>query len=201
MTEWTGPITKLQALNVCLSSMGEPEVATVDAGGLDAQMADRLLDETSATVQAKGWSWNREVHKLSPDINGFIYLPANVITADTTAYHASIDAVQRGLRLFNKKDNTYVFATFLTVDMLVLLPWDDLNFNMRLFVTASAAMILQQRLLGSAEVDKALKARTADAWNELMRDETRTGDYNMLRDSWTNASVLNRGMFSRGSSL
>lgn len=198
MSDWTQPMSRLQAVNVCLSAMGESKVESVDAGGLDAQLANELIDETSANLQGKDWYWNREFHQLSPDTNGFIWLPNNIIWADTYGPSANVDVVPRGLQLFNVTDSTYVFTDPLYVELRVHLEWDLLPFSARRFIAASAAMALQQRVLSSDSIDKMLAKHASDAWVDLVRTESKIADANMLKDNWSSAGVVNRGMFRRG---
>lgn len=203
MSDWTGLMTKLQAVNICLGGIGSSSVESVDAGGLDAQMASDLIDETSAYVQSEGWTWNTEIFKLSPDSSGFVFLPANTTNADMVGLSADINAVQRGQKLYDKDHNTFVFTQGATyyVEVQQCLVWDDLPQIVRIFIAASAAMVLQQRTLGNDVIDKDLQSKAKDAWNKIVRADLRDGDYNMLRDNWSSLSVVQRGYFSRGNYL
>lgn len=202
MSDWTGLMTKLQAVNICLGGIGTTSVDDVDAGGLDAQMASDLIDETTAYVQGEGWTWNSETITLTPDADGFLNLPANIIEADTSALSNTVDAVQRGLRLYDKDNNTFVFkAGSYSVDVTLNLTWDELPQTVRVFIAATAAMLMQQRTLGNDNLDKDLQARAKDAWVKIIRADMRDGDYNMLRDNFSSLSVVQRGFFSRGAYL
>jgi hypothetical protein len=148
------PMTKLDAVNICLSSMGEPVVNSLDGAAVDAQMASDLVDETSRSVQSMGWYWNYEIHTLSPNVNGEIVLPQNTMRVDTIESDRATKVVQRGLKLFNTVDSTYQFSDPLKVEMYVQLPFDDLPTAAKQFITIRAARLLQQRLLGSDTLDK-----------------------------------------------
>ena len=95
------PMTKLEAVNVCLSSIGEPPVNDIDTAGIDAQLASDIVDEISRTVQLKGWHWNRETHTLSPNNLGELVLPTNTAKVDSTGVENAFDVVRRGGRLFD----------------------------------------------------------------------------------------------------
>lgn len=203
MTDWTSQMTKLQAINICLNSVGTSSVEDVDAGGLDAQMASDLLDETCYYVQAEGWAWNRETFRMSPDADGFINLPANVSNVEVATLSNDLDVAQRGLKLYDRANNTYVFKQGMTVylDTIINLAWDDLPTPMRIFITATAAMTLQERILGNDVLDKDLAKRAQDAWVKLVRADNRDTKPNMLHDNFSSASVSNRGFFNRGAYL
>lgn len=198
MVDITQPMTKLEAINICLSSMGEPAVNTLEDAGVDAQMAADLIDETSRGVQLKGWHWNRETHKLQPDQQGFINLPVNVAKVDSTSADANVDVVQRGLKLYDRGKNTYTFTKSLTLELYVILPFDELPQAAKNYIAYDAACKFQRRLLGSDTIDKFLVDARTEARHELVRDDIQVSDPNMLRDNWTTASIVQRGFFRRG---
>lgn len=198
MAYYNAPMTKLEAVNICLSGMGEPVINSLDNASVDAQMASDLVDEMSRTIQSRGWYWNREKHTITPNISGEIVLPANTIRIDTIEYDRINEVVQRGLKLFNKATNSYQFDDGLTVEIYVLLPFEELPLAARLLVAYRAARVLQERLLGSGTLSQFAKDAEQSAFLTLLQEETEVGDYNMLNDSWQTASILNRGTFSRG---
>lgn len=191
------PMTKLDAVNICLSSMGEPVVNSLDGAAVDAQMASDLVDETSRSVQSMGWHWNYERHTLSPDVNGEIVLPQNTLRVDTIQDNRTTDVVQRGLKLFDVNNATYQFTDPLKVEMFVQLPFEDLPTSAKQFITVRASRTLQQRLLGSDTLDKYTKEAEMRAWVLLMQEEADTIDANML-DAWQTQRIIQRGYFARG---
>lgn len=191
------PLTKLDAVNICLSTMGEPTVNTLDGAAVDAQMASDLIDETSRSVQGIGWHWNREVHTLSPNVASQIILPANTIRVDTIDDSKSTDVVQRGGKLFDVENSTYTFTDPLKVEIYVQLSFEDIPFAAKQFITMRAARLLQQRLLGSETLYKFSAQDEQRAWAVLMQEECETADGNMLYDSWQTRSIVTRGYFSR----
>jgi hypothetical protein len=192
------PMTKLDAVNICLSSMGEPVINTLDGASVDAQIASDIVDEVSRSVQAEGWHWNRERHVLSPNSNKEILLPANTARIDTIEDDRYTDVIQRGGRLFNRSDNSYSFEKPLKLRIYVLLPFEDLPLAAKNYVTYKAARLFQQRVLGSETISKFNKEEEGRAWLTLLQAEADTGDYNMLTDSWQTYSILSRGHFARG---
>ena len=198
MTTYVNPMTKLQAVNICLSSMGEPPVSTLDSAAPDAQVISDIIDETSRAVQSIGWHWNIEKYTLSPNTNGELMLPNNTLRVDSVDASFDIDVIQRGLRLFNRGDNTYTFTDPITVEVFVGLPFDDLPFAAKQYIALSAARISQQRLLGSDSLYKFNVQDEQQAWLNLLRDESDVSDSNMLYDSYSTSSMLMRGAYSRG---
>jgi len=192
------PMTKLEAVNICLSSMGEPVVNTLDGAAIDAQMASDLIDETSRSVQGMGWHWNREQHTLSPNVSNEIVLPANTIRVDTVNESRSVNVVYRNGKLFDVENATFQFDKELKLEIYVVLPFEHIPFAAKQFVTARAARLLQVRLLGSETLNKFNMADEQRAWVALMQEEAETFDGNMLTDSWSTRSIITRGYFARG---
>ena len=192
------PMTKLDAVNIALSSMGEPVINTLDGASVDAQMAADLVDETSRSIQSQGWQWNRERHVLSPNVNNQIVLPANTARVDTVETDRPTDVIQRGGKLFDRANNTYTFDKTLILEIYVILPFEDLPLAAKNAIAYKAAMILQQRLLGSETLYKFAQAEAQRAWLTLLQEEAEVGDHNMLYDSWQTSSILNRSSFARG---
>ena len=198
MPTYVNPMTKLQAVNICLSSMGEPPVTTLDSAAPDAQVISDIIDETSRSVQSNGWHWNIEKYTLSPNINNEIVLPNNTLRVDSIETSSDIDVVQRGLRLYNREDNTYTFTDPLKIEVFVGLVFDDLPFAAKQYIALRSARISQQRLLGSDSLYKFNIQDEQAAWLNLVRDESDVSDRNMLYDSYSTSSMLMRGAYSRG---
>ena len=198
MFDVSTPLSKLRAVNIVLNAMGEPSINSLTDAGIDAEMAYELLNETSRFVQDKGWHWNKENHTLTPDTNGFLNLPKNVGKVDPIGINPDTTVIQRGTRLFNIIQSTYVFPLPITVELIVRLPWEDLPAAAQHFITYSSAQTFQTRQLGSTELDKEIAPRATAAWNDLVRAETQVRRPNMLKDSWSIQSALQRDLFARG---
>lgn len=195
---WQTPMTRLEAVNICLSSIGERPVSSLVDCGVDAQMASNILEETNRAIQNYGWEWNREIHTIEPDKDGNLMLPANVSRVRTINWEQDRKLVQRGLRLFDKVNNTYQFTQSVTVDIFVQLPFEELSSSVREAIASRAAMIFQERVMGNDGLDKMLKERYQAAWNTMVRSEMHTSRPNMLRDNASTANMLQRDYFNRG---
>lgn len=200
MAFYNTPLTKLDAVNIALNSIGESSIASLTDCPPDAQMAADLVDEQARSVQNIGWHWNRETITLTPDNSGFLNLPANISRVRSINGSRTSDVVQRGSKLYDRLNNTFVFTsgTQMEVEVYYLLPFEDLVPQAKDVIAYRAAMVFQQRVHAGSEVDKFLKESAQQAWHSLLRAEHAVGRPNMLRDNWSSASVVNRGQFSRG---
>lgn len=152
--------TQLEAVNAMLGHIGEAPVNTIsDASSLpiSASTAVSVLDEVSREVQSEGWHFNSEKDvTLSPNASGNIVFDSDVVFADVEDY--KLDVTQRGSKLFDRKNNTFVFTKDVKVFLIRLLDWEDLPEPARRYITLRASRIFQGRLVGSRELE-ALIAR------------------------------------------
>lgn len=198
MPYYNTPMTKLDAVNICLSSMGEPVINSLDGASVDAQMAADLIDEMSRSIQGQGWHWNRERHTLSPNTNQEILLPPNTARIDTIDLDKRVDVVQRGGRLFNRDTNSYTFDKPLSLEIYVILPFEDLPLAAKSHVTYRAARTLQQRILGSEVLSKFAGSEEQRSYIVLLQEEAEVADYNIIYGNRSTSSILSRVHFNRG---
>jgi len=189
------PTTELDAINTMLSSIGEAPVNTVeDNGVVDAVMARQILTTVSREVQARGWHFNTEKdYTLTPTFpEGEVRLPKTLLRIDTVKTHSDIDVVQRGNRLYDRRNHTYKFDKALKVDMVIMLPFDEMPEVARQFITIRSARIFQERVVGSGELSQFSLKDEMRALVALREFEADTADYNILTDSYSVARVLER---------
>lgn len=186
------PTTKLEAVNVCLTNIGEAPVASLTGLQVDAQVASSIIDEVSREVQSNGWHWNTEVHTISPNISNQILLPANTLRVDTVEKDSSLDVVQRGMKLYDRKDNTYLFTASLRLHLTVALDFDEIPEAARRYITMRSSRVFQERTLGSESLSKFNRGDEQQAWALLQHEEAETGDHNMITDSYSTYTTVAR---------
>lgn len=147
--------TELQAVNTMLSAVGEPPINNLEGQkNADAVIAQHILTEISTEVQTAGWHFNTHVDvTLQPASNGNILLGPDVVRVDTSPTLKSInesrDITQRGYRLYDRTNNTYVFTSSVVATVIYLLEWDELPEPARRYIVVRAARIFQDRMVGS----------------------------------------------------
>lgn len=194
--------TKLEAVNVMLSTIGEAAVNSLSSGLLDAETAETILSNVTRSVQTTGWSFNEEVdYTLSPDSDGILNLPANCLRVDLAKSeskyrNANFDYVQRGTKLYDKINHTYAINETVKVDMIIILDFDELPESARRFVSIRAARIFQERVVGSETLSRFSEDDESTAWLDLLHSESDVNDYNIFDDSST-YRVLNRSINSK----
>lgn len=170
--------TKLETVNSMLGHIGETPVnsiADTNALPVSAAMAVTIVDEVSREVQAEGWHFNTEDNfELTPDSQGNIAIPEDIIELDVA--DKTIDVVQRGLSLFDRRTNTTTFKDKITVSLIRLLDWDSLPEVARRYITLRASRIFQGRVVGSRELESLIARDEFQARARLMNTDGNTSD-------------------------
>ena len=177
--------TQLEAVNSMLGHIGEAPVNSIaDTSTLpvSASTALSVLDEVSREVQTMGWHFNTtNKYTLTPQPDNTIQLPANTLHVDAT--DGSKDVVQRGLKLYDRKNNTNEFSGSLDVTITFLLDWDDLHEQARRYITLRASRIFQTRMMGSRELE-ALIARDEFIAKSLLEEVDSRGSDRTIFDNY-----------------
>jgi hypothetical protein len=172
--------TELEAVNIMLAAVNEPPVNTLTDSGLsEVTQAQTLLQNVSRDIQLIGWNFNSETeYSLGPDLNGYIYVPLNVLKIDAT--DSSLNYVQRGTKLYNKTDHTFIFNSPVKTDIVWFLPFSDLPQAAKSYITVKAAREFQRLYFGSETADKLSERDEYSAWLSLLREEDDSQDLNLL---------------------
>jgi hypothetical protein len=194
------PTTKLEAVNIMLSSIGESPVNSLTSGLVDAEMAETILEATSRDVQSMGWHFNTEPKfRITPLVSGEIQLPSNCLKADATAGSETarqFDLTQRGQRLYDRTTHSFSINATVEVDLVLMLEFEEMPEAARRFVTLRAARVFQDRAVGSSELHGFQERDELRAMVELKDMEADTADHNIF-DNYSVARVLDRAITHR----
>ena len=176
--------SKLQAVNKALQMMGESPLNSLQGLLGLGNLAETTLDSVSRKVQVEGWSFNTDYQMdLTRDsTTNHISVGTNVsrIVIDPYEYN-NIDVVQRGDRLYDRKNNTYVFTEDLKGDMTIILDWDDLPEHARLYIMTKAGRELQENMIGSKDLTEINLVLEQEARSQFLEEETTLSEHSMLR--------------------
>jgi len=189
--------TKIQAINTMLSTVGEPPINSLAAQRADALIAQNILDEVCREVLSYGWQFNTdEGVYLTPDSNtGFIYVPDTVVRVDMDRAELEYDIVVRGNRLYNRKNNSYVFSGQIKVVQVYLMDFDEMPETAKRYVTVRAARIFQDRMVGS-EKHHAFTLRDEVAALATMNEyENEVGDYTIFDSPDVMRTFIRQGSY------
>ena len=196
--------TELECINIMLAAIGEAPINTLTGTlPVDAVTAQKTLAEINKDVQNEGWSFNQEFNVvLTRDGSNQIALGTDVLKVDANVFdHPTIDVIQRGLKMYDRKNNTYVFDTDLTCNVTYFRNFDEIPESARRYINIRAARVFVDRLVG----DDGLRTYTAQdearARANLMENDMDNADHNVLTgdpnlnnamNTFTPADVLNR---------
>jgi hypothetical protein len=186
--------TELEAVNEMLNAIGEGQVSSLDTGNADVQQCVRLLRDHSRKVQSRGWWFNRDNdYELTLNNDGFLVLPSNVLRVDPSSEDRHEKPwVQRGLKLYNPNDHTFVFTESVKVDMVTGLAWDELPQTARAYITACAGLEFVDTDMSNEVRHSFTQQRKQEAYLELLKEEAEAADYNMFNDSDSGREMLRR---------
>lgn len=187
------PTTKLEAVNIMLSTIGESPVNSLSSGLVDAEMAETILNSVSRAVQSEGWNFNREQNLLvAPTLEGEIVVPNNTLRADATNIPDSLDLVQRGKRMYDKQNHTFIINKDVKLDLVVELEFEDLPEVARRYIAIKSSRIFQDRVVGSDTLHGFNQQDEAQCYFELKEFENATEDFNIM-DNYSVYRVIDRG--------
>jgi hypothetical protein len=188
------PLTELEAINVILATTANSPISTMDDNQIiDASLASNTLRSVLVEVQTQGLSFNTESkYIIAPDQNGFIVLPRNTLRVDTDGDDASTDAVQRGTKLYNKDDHTFVWTKPVSLEITLGLPFEELPPVVANYATIKAARKYQDQYFSDNYVHSYTATDEAFALARVMDAEIDSTDPNMLNDSTFMQGLLAR---------
>ena len=184
--------SKLDAVNTMLSSIGEAPVSSLSSGLIEAEIAETILDTVDREVQSMGWNFNTELKKsFAQDVLGQILLPADILRADATYQANSKDLVQRGLKMYDKKNHTFVIGAATELDVVVQLVFDDLPEVAKRYIVLRATRIFQDRVVGSGTLHDFQERDEQSALMLLREFDTDLEDHNIF-DNYDVFRVIDR---------
>ena len=174
--------TELEAVNVCLSLMGQTPVSSLVAPyGADVANARTLITEESKNLQADGWKFNkwREVTLAREVGTNKIPVANNVVSVDADT-DSAVDVIFKAGYLYDLKNNTDVFDHDVVAEIKYYFAFDELPETARRFIMISAARKFQVRYLGSENQEAFTQRDESRAWTTFLHDQAEQQDANIL---------------------
>ena len=188
--------SKLESINVMLTSIGESPVNTITSSTTtDVSIAVQILDNVSREVQSVGWHFNTDVnYKLAKNTSNQIVLPSNCLRVDNTHQDADLDLVERNRKLWDRKNHTYTIEQDVRVNITWLLEFTEIPETARRYITIRAARIFQDRMLASDTLHKFHQVDEIQALAALKEHEGDTRDHSIF-DNYSTYRVIDRGNY------
>lgn len=176
-----GLMTELEAVNKILAVAGDSPVQTLEDDYIQSKLARQVLERASRHVQGFGWWFNEEEVSLSPDIDGFITLGTNVILCEVLNDDGTV--IQRGNRLYDRQERTYVFTQKVDANITLALNWNELPQVAREHIVNVACSQYNNDFFGAQEVKAQLNQNEALSLIALKKDDTDARDINLLHNA------------------
>ena len=187
--------TEIQAVNSMLRAIGVAPLNSLSGQLSDDQVTARdLLGEVRVDIQLRGWNFNTEKEvKITPDsVSGLVTLDQNDIQIDSShGWDTELDVVQRGTKLYDRKNHTYTFGKTLTCDVVRALAWEELPEVARQYIKVRAGRILVDSLEGGQAQHYYSAQDEIQALAALRAHDAQNQDLTML-DNISSYRTLNR---------
>ena len=177
--------TKLDAVNIILSNIGQSPVVNLTSGNPIVEMAELTLDEISRTVQAEGWIFNTEYsYPLQLDQDQELVIPENLIQCDLPV-GSGASVQRRNGKLYNRTEHTFKFTNYaqdniVRIDAVWLFDYEDIPEAVKNYINVRAANVFAGRAVGSQEAVKFGQQEEVLARAGAIEYETQQGDYNIF---------------------
>ena len=177
----TNATKELPAINQILSSCGQAPVTTLDTTNPDVAIAYDTLLQVNKEVQAEGWTFNKEYHvEFTPDTDDYINIPNNIIQIKLTenSNNMEYDAIRRNGRLYDRAHHTDKWTDDkIECDVVYEFDWVDIPQPVQNFITARAATIVSQRIVGDNAQYQMLQQQESYARAMALEYETQQGQF------------------------
>lgn len=187
------PTSELEAINEMLAAISESPIQSLtDTGLADVAGASQRLRTASRDLQARGWSFNTEKNRLmARSVDGFLLVPSNALQVDISRIECR-NGVQRGARMFDTDNNTFVWDRDMKMDLVLFLPFEDLPEHARALILIRACRTFAHTQMPGADTERYTKEDEARALVSFRRIENRIADHNVLTGSTTMVALRMR---------
>tara|TARA_B100001094_G_scaffold321061_1_gene368228 strand:+ start:1004 stop:1606 length:603 start_codon:yes stop_codon:yes gene_type:complete len=185
--------TELEAVNIMLAAIGESPVNTLTGTlPVDVKLAQTTLEEVNKEVQTEGWSFNTEINvELTRDGSNNIALSSNVLIVDPNIHdHPDVDAIQIGLKLYDRKNHKYEFDDDLKCTVVYFRTFNDIPEPAKRYINIKAARIFVDRLVSDEGLRTYTQQDEVRARSILMETDLSNADHNILRGDPALTSVF-----------
>lgn len=171
--------TKLDILNHVLSVISEDPVDDYDSTLPSAQTITGSIKRLDKSTQSTAWWFNQDFNlPLVPTTEGFLIIPDNTLRV---TFPITSSVVQRGRKVYDPVNHTYVFTAQLTVDLVTQLDLDDTPEQYSTYIMHKAAYDFYVNDDGDEQKANRLYNEAMKAWAFLVRENLRQLNVNVAK--------------------
>ena len=185
--------TELSSVNSILGSIGQAPISRIyNSSGTaltyvnpEISYIHQILMEVNTDVQNEGWVFNRELnYPLTPDSNGEIIVPANVLRIDMhdNATYRTTDFVLRNGKLYDKYNHTFKFDPQVKICFDITWKWDyeELPSVFKRYITLRASGRAATQLVTNPQLVQLLSSQESQARASCLEYECNQGDHSIF---------------------
>ena len=206
-----GHLTKLQAVNDMLWSIGELPVQSLASGLGDAEIAESILNRVSRRIQLMGWQVNtRRGVTLTLNAANQFGLPVNILKVDTSNpvgrmvnpprpssfinahMRRSVDDTKWLMFDGDNNSETWTTPSTLTVDYVQFLEFSNLTPALQMYIWTAAAHRFQKGAMGSKALTEYTTEDVVQAEAQAVQEDSENEDLNLIAHNAHVRSVARR---------
>lgn len=182
---------ELDCINEMLATMGEAPLNQLDEDHPYVAAGRRFLASTNRKVQARGWWFNSERLTMIPDpTSKFIYVPEDVISAESARNLCAYRYTQRGRRLYDVTNGTFeITEDTVPVDIIREVPFDEIPPTAQDAIGQNAVLRFQKNYDADAQKTQEQTQDAADAMIILKAEHTRQMKTNLIYRTTAGAKI------------
>jgi hypothetical protein len=178
----TTPMTELEAVNSLLSAIGEAAVSSLEtATTVEVTQAKNLLSNVNRETQQKGWHFNTEWDvTLTKNSDNKIPIGTSILSIYVENKLTTIRGINGVMYVYDLDNNTFTWDDGLdNAVTITLLEFQDTPQSVRQYVTAKAARIFQEEIIGQVSAETINRQEESEAYADLLDDEAERAGYNV----------------------
>lgn len=186
-------ITQLTVVNACLASMGEEPINSLAEENAFVNAAKFALEQATLNEQTRGWYFNTETMTLRPDPRDNRYrLPADVIDFEHKDFNPGWLTARAGA-IYDTTQGAHLTGTSpFKVQIIRLLPFEDIPLMARRMTKAAAVMLFQQSYDGDSTKIQEAQTEYQMAYTYLNTQHIKSVGANFLPRRGTELRQSNR---------
>lgn len=169
-------ITKLEALNQMLSTIGSSPITSLDnPQNADALLATAILDTAVKEIQTEKWWFNTEEnYPLTPNEYGEIELANDITHVDFMGRFGEYrNLVVRGTKLYDKTNHTYKFDKTVHANVRLTLDFEYLPEVAKQYAAAKACRKFQDHTLDDSTTHRWTQEEETRARGRVVAEDLR----------------------------
>ena len=178
----TTPMTELEAVNSLLSAIGEAAVSSLEtATTVEVTQAKNLLSNVNRETQQKGWHFNTEWDvTLTKNSDNKIPIGTSILSIYVENKLTTIRGINGVMYVYDLDNNTFTWDDGLdNAVTITLLEFQDTPQSVRQYVTAKAARIFQEEIIGQVSAEQINRTEEMETYADLLDDEAERAGYNV----------------------